>query len=97
MNLQRLQKIAQRLAHMDRAEFRDRLRQEFASRQDAVLARVGHDFAQHLRGPSATPGKFFFAPDAVDPILKLLRNSFRTTSNESSIWPNKSAGIASTC
>jgi hypothetical protein len=73
MNLQRLQKIAHRLAHMDRAEFRDRLRQEAASRQDAVLACVGHDFAHDLRGPSATAGKFFFATDDVDPILKLLR------------------------
>ncbi len=73
MNLQRLRKMARRLRQMDRAELRDRLRQEFASRQDALLATVGHDFARDLRGPAAKPGNFFFAPDSVEPILKLLR------------------------
>jgi len=34
---------------------------------------MGHDFVQNLHGPYATPGRFFFAPDGVDPILGILR------------------------
>ena len=59
---------------MDRAELRDRLRQESAKRQDGLLSRLGHGFGQDLR--SATPveaGKFFFNADSIASILALLR------------------------
>jgi len=58
---------------MDRAELRDRLRQEFYSRQDALLARLGHDFTSKLRGPATAAGSFFFGADSVEPIVELLR------------------------
>ncbi len=59
---------------MDRAELRDRIRQEVAKRQDGFLAHFGYDFARDTR--SSTPGKagnFFFGLDSVDAILALLR------------------------
>lgn len=74
MNFQRYQKIARRLAHMDRAELSDRLRQEFASRQDALLARFGYDFARNLRGAPSPAGNFFFSPGSLASILELLPN-----------------------
>lgn len=73
MNLQRWRKIAHRLAHMDRAELLDRLRQEFSSRQDAWLAALGHDFSRGLQQPSVASANFLFDPGSVDSILQLLR------------------------
>jgi hypothetical protein len=63
-----------RLAHMDRHEFLDRSRQELAKRADAVLSRFGFDFAQGLvRSANIRPGRFFFAPASVEPVLEVLR------------------------
>ena len=58
---------------MERTELRDRLRQGWAGRQDALLARVGYDFGRNARSGSQGTGNFFFAPDAVDSILRELR------------------------
>src|SRR5579864_7483968 len=73
MNLQRWRQIGHRIARMDRAELGDRLRQEFTSRQDALLARLGHDFGRNGRRPADRTGSFFFTPDSVDSILALMR------------------------
>ncbi|HLZ39508.1 MAG TPA: alginate lyase family protein [Candidatus Sulfotelmatobacter sp.] len=73
MNLSRWQQIGRRIARMDRAELSDRLRQEAASRQDALLARFGHDFGRNAVGLSGTTANFFFALDSVDFILDFMR------------------------
>lgn len=65
---------ASRLVHMNRHEFFDRGSQELARRGDAVLSRVGFNFAQGLIRPAnASAGRFFFAPESVESLLKLLR------------------------
>jgi len=59
---------------MDGAERRERLRQEFAKRQDSLLAQLGYDFGRKAqREPAGKEGSFFFAPDSVDSIVALLR------------------------
>ncbi len=59
---------------MDRVELRHRVRQEYAKRQDALLAGAGYDFARSSRRPAGgPPGNFFFAQDSIDSILALLR------------------------
>jgi hypothetical protein len=73
MRIDKWRQIGSRLAQMDRAELRDRLRQEFAKRQDAVLARLGYAFAQASRESASREGIFFFAPGSVDSILAILR------------------------
>jgi hypothetical protein len=74
MGINRWRQIGQRLAQMDRAELRDRARQEFTKRQDVVLAGVGYDFARDSRHPvSGNAGNFFFTPGSVDSVLALLR------------------------
>jgi hypothetical protein len=66
--------IKNRLARMDGDELRDRLRQEFSKRQDAILSRLGFDFTGGSRGLStATPGTFFFGADSIGSILAILR------------------------
>jgi hypothetical protein len=74
MNLQRWKKLGERLRRMDRAELRERLRQEVSKRQDGFLWRVGFDFT---RGEQNSVGggepAFFFAPESVEPILKELQ------------------------
>jgi len=63
-----------RLAHVGRRELLDRGRQGLAKRADAVLARVGFDFAPSLvRSAIIGPGRFFFAPASVEPVAELLR------------------------
>jgi len=77
MGINRWRQIGQRLARMDRAELRDRVRQEFAKRQDALLARAGYDFARSARDPVAgKAGNFFFTAGSIDSILALLRQRF---------------------
>lgn len=73
MNFQRWRQIGHRIARMDRAELGDRLRQELASRQDALLGRFGHDFGRNARQPAEKNGVFFFTADSVDSILALMR------------------------
>jgi Heparinase II/III-like protein/Heparinase II/III N-terminus len=59
---------------MERAELLDRSRQEVSKRGDAVLSRLGFDFAQGLvRDINAAPARFFFAPESVNSLLELLR------------------------
>jgi hypothetical protein len=59
---------------MDRHEFLDRSRQELAKRGDAILSRFGFDFARGwVRSANVRPGRFFFAPASVKPLLELLR------------------------
>src|SRR5579863_159894 len=70
----KLKRIAARLGQMDRAEFRFRVRQELAKRQDAALFLMGFDFAKRMRRSSSpAKGNFFFAPDDVQARLDLLR------------------------
>ena len=59
---------------MDRAELRERLRQEVLKRQDGFLSVLGFDFTRGARN-SAGEGEaaFFFAPTLVEPILKELQ------------------------
>jgi uncharacterized heparinase superfamily protein len=77
MGLNRWREIGQKLTRMDRAELRDRLRQEFAKRRDSALGRVGYDFAGNSQTlTNVTSGKFFFAGDSVSQILELLCQRF---------------------
>ncbi len=74
MNLTKWRQIADRLGRMDRDERRDRVRQEFAKRQDGLLARLGFDFARSVaKSDGVAAGNFFFKSDGVDPVLALLR------------------------
>lgn len=72
--LEKWQKMGRRLAAMSQAEVRDRIRQELAKRQDGFLSHIGFDFARNTRnsGPNRR-ANFYFSPDAVDPILAILR------------------------
>jgi Heparinase II/III-like protein/Heparinase II/III N-terminus len=74
MGIERWREIGTRLRRMDRAELRDRTRQEFAKRQDALLAKLGFDFASDSRNTAhAHTGNFFFTSESVESILALLR------------------------
>ena len=74
MRLKNWRQTGERLARMDRAELRDRLRQELAKRQDGLLSRLGFDFARNFRSSAALQhSNFFFAPESVDSILEVLR------------------------
>lgn len=72
MGLQRWQQIGQRARQMERAELLDRLRQEWAKRQDSLLGWMGHDFVakQRIMRP---PGNFFFTSDSIESIVALMR------------------------
>ena len=74
MNLQRWKKLGERLSGMDRAELRERFRQEVFKRQDGVLSLLGFDFTRGER-TSAGGGDagFFFAPESIEDILKELQ------------------------
>jgi hypothetical protein len=77
MGFSRWRQLGQRLAGMDAAELRGRLRQEVAKRQDAALAWAGSDFSRDCQSAAGVrPGRFFFTGEAVDPILALLRERF---------------------
>lgn len=78
MGLNRLRQVGRRLVQMDRAELGDRLRQEFAKRQDAALARFGYDFSSSQKEykSSGEAGKFFFSGDSADSLLALLCQRF---------------------
>ncbi|MGA7764664.1 MAG: alginate lyase family protein [Candidatus Sulfotelmatobacter sp.] len=66
--------IRDRLAGIDRAELRDRIRQELAKRQDGLLSHIGYGFARNSRNSAPIKaGNFFFRADSVDAILTLLR------------------------
>ncbi len=66
--------IFEKLRNMDRQEFMDRSRQELSKRADATLAAVGYDFGKRTQFYSSSrPGKFFFAPQQVETILRLIR------------------------
>jgi hypothetical protein len=74
MKLRSWREIKDRLAGMDRAELHDRVRQEFAKRQDGLLSRAGYGFARY--SGNSTPvkaGNFLFSEDSVEAILALLR------------------------
>jgi hypothetical protein len=59
---------------MERAELRDRIRQELAKRQDGLLARFGYGFGRDSRSfPPTEACNFFFVADSVDSILALIR------------------------
>src|SRR5271165_2406147 len=74
MNLKDWRKTRERLARIDRAELRDRLRQELGKRQDGILSLLGFDVAAGSRNSLACKrGNFFFDPDSVDGLLALLR------------------------
>jgi hypothetical protein len=74
MNLKHWRKLGERLSRMDRAELRERLRQEMAKRQDGFLSLLGFDFSRGQRtSTSAGEAPFFFGPQTVEPILNLLR------------------------
>jgi len=74
MKLRNWRETRNRLARMDRAELRDRIRQELAKREDGLLSRLGHDFGRNSL--SSTPIKacnFFFSADSVDAVLATIR------------------------
>jgi hypothetical protein len=74
MKLYSWRQVGRRIARMGRAELRDRVRQESAKRQDAMLAWMGHDFAKNsLKAPVDRAGNFFFVQSSIDPVLNLLR------------------------
>jgi hypothetical protein len=74
MKLKNWREIRDRIAGMDPAERRDRIRQELAKRQDAFLSRVGFNFARRSRSSDPViPGRFFFGPESVSEVLALLR------------------------
>src|SRR5215831_2803506 len=74
MSIAKWKQKAARVAQMDAAERRHRLRQELAKRQDGLLAKLGFDFAGHIRKSGrARGGNFFFAPAGVPARLALLR------------------------
>jgi len=59
---------------MERAELRDRARQEIGKRQDGLLALFQFDFALRVRrSDHSKAGNFFFAAEDVDARLDLLR------------------------
>lgn len=59
---------------MDRAELRDRIRQELGKRQDGLMSHLGVDFRQRsLDSVLGQPGTFFFSSDSVASVLYLLR------------------------
>jgi hypothetical protein len=60
---------------MDRAELRDRIRQELAKRKDGLLSHIGYGFARNRRNSAPIKASnFFFSADTVDEILTLLRH-----------------------
>src|ERR1035438_6825819 len=74
MKLRNWREIRDRLAGMERAELRDRIRQELAKREDGFLSRLGYRFARDSRNPDPIKaGNFFFRADSIDAILALLR------------------------
>jgi Heparinase II/III-like protein/Heparinase II/III N-terminus len=77
MGFERWRQLGQRLARMDGAELRERLRQEVRKRQDAALAQIGYDFSRRsYRSAGDRTGRFFFAADSVESILSLLCQRF---------------------
>jgi len=77
MKLRNWREIRDRLAGMDPAELRERLRQEFAKRQDGWLSRLGYGFARDSRHSGhRQAGNFFFSAEAIDGILAQLRKRF---------------------
>lgn len=66
-------RILKKLRAMDRHEFADRICQEFAKRTDSLLARFHFDFKKKALGKDLQAGRFFFTPDQVEPILKMIR------------------------
>ena len=68
---------------MDREELSCRARQEIRKRQDALLPRLGIDFARVTPHPgSSKKGSFFFQRDAVDSLLELIRQRLSGQANE---------------
>ena len=74
MTLRNWRKMKDRLAEMEGAELRDRIRQDLGKRQDGLLSHVGYNFSEKPRYPSrAGAGRFFFGVDSVPEILALLQ------------------------
>src|SRR5579862_1578160 len=65
-----------RLTQMDRAELRDRIRQELAKRMDGFRSHLADGFAPVSLNPTPIPAGNFFNTDSVDAILALLRERF---------------------
>ena len=67
MKLRNWREIRDRLAGMERAELRDRIRQELAKREDGFLSRLGYRFARDSRNPDPIKaGNFFFRADSIE-------------------------------
>ncbi|MGB8917562.1 MAG: alginate lyase family protein [Candidatus Sulfotelmatobacter sp.] len=74
MKLRSWREIRDRLAGMDGAELRDRIRQELARCEDSFLSRLGYSFARNsIHSAPIKAGNFFFSADSVDALLALLR------------------------
>jgi hypothetical protein len=74
MGLDRWRQIGRRLSRMERAELRERARQEIAKRGDVALSWIGYDFGRiPHRSTAEKAGNFFFGPESVDSILALFR------------------------
>lgn len=66
--------FADRMAEMDRAELRYRVRQELNKRQDGLLSLLGFNFVRASElSNAARSGKFFFGSEGVNERLDLLR------------------------
>jgi hypothetical protein len=73
MDLRRWREVGKRLRHMSRAELRDRLRQEFGKRQDALLAQLGYNFVRAGQAGAQQGRSFFFTSDSTDLVLAQIR------------------------
>lgn len=68
----RMTRVLGRLARMDWEELRTRLGQESAKRWDRLACRLGADLVGPLSADNP-PGRFFFAPAEVAPLIETLR------------------------
>jgi len=74
MTIPNWRRTLKKVQAMDRREFGDRCRQEFAKRSDALLSRFHYDFTHNaLVHDSTRTGSFYIALAQIDPLLELLR------------------------
>jgi hypothetical protein len=74
MSFERWRKLADRLARMEPAERRSRIRQEIAKREDGLLASLGFSFDRRVTQlPESKAGNFFFSSQSINACLKLIQ------------------------
>ncbi len=83
MSVHKWRKLADRIARMDRAELRFRLRQEVNKRQDGLLWLLKHDFSRKAQTNASAPrANFFFSPREIDERIHLLRQRLPEQANQ---------------